>query len=82
MEARREWCHIFQVLEENTYQQRIVFLGQIYFRKKGDIARWRETKGITFQMTYLKRMARGISLKKKEIIKEGILEHQKGREQK
>ena len=39
MEARREWCHIFQVLEENTYQQRIVFLGQIYFRKKGDIAR-------------------------------------------
>ena len=33
-------------------------------------------------MTYLKRMARGISLKKKEIIKEGILEHQKGREQK
>jgi len=27
-------------------------------------------------------MARGISLKKKEIVKEGISEHQKGRKQK
>ena len=65
MEARWEWCDIFQVLEENAYQQGIVFSGQIYFRKKGDIARWRETKRITFQLTYLKRMARGILLKKK-----------------
>ena len=82
MEARWEWCDIFQVLEENAYQQGIVFSGQIYFRKKGDIARWRETKRITFQLTYLKRMARGILLKKKEIVKEGISEYQKGRKQK
>lgn len=37
MEARRKWCTVFQVLEENC-QPRILYPEKISFRNEGEIS--------------------------------------------
>ena len=61
---------------------RIPYPEKISFENEGgnqDILRWKKTKRISHQQTYPKRRAKVSSLYRKEMMKEGNLEQQKGR---
>lgn len=81
LENGRKLHNIFQVLKEMNCQPRIQYLLKTVFSDERDIKTYSE-KGklkILHRQTYSKRMAKRSSLNRREMIKEGILEHWLGR---
>lgn len=73
MEARRKWHSIFQCWKK--IYQLILCLVRISCRNE-DMFISKKTKRLCYQQAYLEKMAKGSSSNRKEVMKEGHLEHE------
>lgn len=82
MEARRKRHNIFQVLEKKNCQLRILYLAKISFGNKGEINTFSDKgklRKFVASRLILKGMAKGSSLNRREMVKEGTLRNQEER---
>lgn len=76
LEASGKWHNAFQMLKELSTQK--PYPAKIYFKSQ-DILDKGKAKSICQQQTYSKRVGKEGSWNRKEMIKQGLLEYQKGR---